>query len=195
MEGACLSQSNHRYQRPREKPSAFEPDTEQSMAASTPSTLQAAHGAQWHPDPSGRFQFRYWDGQAWTSQVATNGFSTVDTEPGVRAPSNSYRATASTRSTPTTPPDHRDWRRRRSCCRRRHRKGEHQQQREQEPGFLLTGRRQFQHTQRGVPVGTFGPQASLATLYRRWTVHRVCGREGWTRGCRPGPGDRPNRMA
>lgn len=27
----------------------------------------------WEPDPSGRHQFRWWDGQAWTDQVADNG--------------------------------------------------------------------------------------------------------------------------
>lgn len=29
--------------------------------------------ASWHPDPMGRFQYRWWDGAAWTAHVSTNG--------------------------------------------------------------------------------------------------------------------------
>ena len=36
--------------------------------------------ARWYPDPTGRFQFRYWDGTAWTAHVATQGANSVDTE-------------------------------------------------------------------------------------------------------------------
>ncbi len=32
-----------------------------------------APAADWYPDPSGRFQFRYWDGAAWTGHVSTDG--------------------------------------------------------------------------------------------------------------------------
>lgn len=32
----------------------------------------------WHPDPFGRFQYRYWDGTGWTDRVSTNGSSEVD---------------------------------------------------------------------------------------------------------------------
>jgi Scramblase/Protein of unknown function (DUF2510) len=34
--------------------------------------------AEWHPDPMGRYQLRYWDGQAWTEHVSTNGVQSVD---------------------------------------------------------------------------------------------------------------------
>ncbi|MGH8991309.1 MAG: DUF2510 domain-containing protein [Acidimicrobiia bacterium] len=34
--------------------------------------------AGWYPDPSRRYQFRYWDGGAWTRHVATNGVATED---------------------------------------------------------------------------------------------------------------------
>jgi uncharacterized protein YxjI len=34
--------------------------------------------ANWHPDPTGRFQLRYWDGAAWTSHVSTNGVTASD---------------------------------------------------------------------------------------------------------------------
>jgi hypothetical protein len=38
----------------------------------------------WHPDPSGRFHYRWWDGHQWTSQVSTDGHHFVDTNPDQR---------------------------------------------------------------------------------------------------------------
>jgi hypothetical protein len=38
----------------------------------------------WHPDPSGRFHFRWWDGYQWTSQVSTDGHHLIDTNPDQR---------------------------------------------------------------------------------------------------------------
>ena len=39
----------------------------------------------WHPDPTGRHQYRYWDGTAWTHHVSDNGVATTDpvNAPGV----------------------------------------------------------------------------------------------------------------
>lgn len=37
-----------------------------------------ADQAGWYPDPAGRHQHRYWDGQAWTSHVGNNGVVTTD---------------------------------------------------------------------------------------------------------------------
>jgi hypothetical protein len=34
--------------------------------------------AAWHPDPTARHQFRYWDGNGWTSHVSDNGVATTD---------------------------------------------------------------------------------------------------------------------
>jgi Protein of unknown function (DUF2510) len=34
--------------------------------------------AQWHPDPSGRHQLRYWDGSDWTAHVSDDGVVTRD---------------------------------------------------------------------------------------------------------------------
>jgi uncharacterized protein YxjI len=34
--------------------------------------------ANWHPDPMGRHQLRYWDGAAWTDHVSDNGVQAVD---------------------------------------------------------------------------------------------------------------------
>ena len=38
----------------------------------------------WHPDPSGRFHFRWWDGSEWTSQVSSDGHHLIDTNPDQR---------------------------------------------------------------------------------------------------------------
>ena len=38
----------------------------------------------WHPDPSGRFHYRWWDGSEWTSQVSIDGHHLVDTNPDQR---------------------------------------------------------------------------------------------------------------
>jgi hypothetical protein len=35
--------------------------------------------ADWYPDPTGRFQHRFWDGAQWTHHVATNGVAAQDT--------------------------------------------------------------------------------------------------------------------
>ncbi|MEO5724113.1 MAG: DUF2510 domain-containing protein, partial [Ilumatobacteraceae bacterium] len=32
----------------------------------------------WYPDPRGRYEYRYFDGHAWTPNVATNGVSGFD---------------------------------------------------------------------------------------------------------------------
>ena len=34
--------------------------------------------AAWHPDPLGRYEYRYWDGQRWTEHVANQGVAGVD---------------------------------------------------------------------------------------------------------------------
>jgi len=33
---------------------------------------------EWHPDPTGRHQYRWWDGQQWTDQIADHGVMGVD---------------------------------------------------------------------------------------------------------------------
>jgi hypothetical protein len=38
----------------------------------------------WHPDPSGRFHYRWWDGSEWTSQVSIDGHHLIDTNPDQR---------------------------------------------------------------------------------------------------------------
>ena len=38
----------------------------------------------WHPDPSGRFHYRWWTGSEWTSYVSVHGHVQVDTNPDQR---------------------------------------------------------------------------------------------------------------
>jgi hypothetical protein len=40
-----------------------------------------AQPAEWYSDPSGRYQYRYWDGSQWTNQVSSGGPSAVDPNP------------------------------------------------------------------------------------------------------------------
>jgi uncharacterized protein YxjI len=37
-----------------------------------------SYPAEWYPDPSGRHELRYWDGQAWTEHVSSHGRPSVD---------------------------------------------------------------------------------------------------------------------
>ena len=52
--------------------------------------------AQWHADPTGRHQLRWWDGQTWSDFVADDGVSAIDpvTGPPVTAPIPLAYATA-----------------------------------------------------------------------------------------------------
>lgn len=43
--------------------------------------LAPAPPPNWYADPSGRHQLRYWDGRAWTADVADNGQQSVDPQP------------------------------------------------------------------------------------------------------------------
>ncbi len=69
--------SEHQRQRPQQLlphgnavPAAAGPTPWTPAATATP--------AGWHPDPSGRNQSRYWNGQKWTEHVADNGVSSTD---------------------------------------------------------------------------------------------------------------------
>lgn len=39
---------------------------------------KAEASPDWHPDPTGRHEYRYWDGSAWTEHVSDDGERTVD---------------------------------------------------------------------------------------------------------------------
>ncbi len=60
------------------------PGPEASGGTGGPGAVPEVSPPAWHPDPSGRFQFRWWDGREWTSQVATNGQVLIDTSPDQR---------------------------------------------------------------------------------------------------------------
>lgn len=53
---------------------------------------RSAASAGWHSDPSGRHQYRYWDGTCWTHHVADDGKASVD--PPVQAPKETTSTTA-----------------------------------------------------------------------------------------------------
>lgn len=43
-----------------------------------PSQQPSSAPPGWHPDPSGRHQFRYWDGHIWTAHVSSYGVTAHD---------------------------------------------------------------------------------------------------------------------
>lgn len=51
----------------------------------TPWTPQATPPG-WHPDPTRRFEFRYWNGERWTADVSTHGQRFVDPQAVTFAP-------------------------------------------------------------------------------------------------------------
>lgn len=71
--------------RPHEAAEAFAthlPATAAAAAPSAPATSDAsATPPEWYPDPTGRHHYRYWDGSAWTEDVATDGVVTSDSLP------------------------------------------------------------------------------------------------------------------
>ena len=36
------------------------------------------HPADWYPDPSGKHEYRYWDGSQWTANVSNHGRQSSD---------------------------------------------------------------------------------------------------------------------
>lgn len=58
--------------------------------------------ADWYPDPSGRFAWRYWNGQEWTDSVARNGVTYTD--PPVASSSSDPTTPAGPAISPTTRP-------------------------------------------------------------------------------------------
>ena len=46
--------------------------------APTASNTSPSTPANWYPDPSKRYELRYWNGSAWTAHVATGGVQSTD---------------------------------------------------------------------------------------------------------------------
>jgi len=65
-------------------PGAAEPAPPQPAPPQSGPHAEPVSPAAWHPDPSGRFHYRWWDGSEWTSNVATDGYVLVDTNPDQR---------------------------------------------------------------------------------------------------------------
>lgn len=52
--------------------------TSDDGSAATTRTAEAAAPAAWYPDPSGRFELRYWNGRQWSEHVARGGQQYTD---------------------------------------------------------------------------------------------------------------------
>jgi len=53
---------------------------------------QQAAAPNWYPDPGGKHEHRYWDGQRWTDNVADHGRQSVDPLVGTHVPSTGHSA-------------------------------------------------------------------------------------------------------
>ncbi len=63
------------------QPAAGQPQVgvpQQAMPQQAMPQQAAAPAGGWHPDPSGRHQYRYWDGTAWSAQVSDGGVVSTD---------------------------------------------------------------------------------------------------------------------
>ena len=67
---------------------------------------EPARPANWYPDPTGRHQHRYWDGTAWTDQVADNQVTGTDppTMPPAATPPVAPTVAAPPAPAPGAPP-------------------------------------------------------------------------------------------
>ena len=52
--------------------------------------------AAWHPDPTGRHEYRYWDGERWTDHVADQGQASIDPVDGGGGAGGAAATTADT---------------------------------------------------------------------------------------------------
>ena len=57
---------------------ATSPSTTQITITETTQTGNSAAPPAWYPDPSKRFELRYWDGSEWTEHVARSGQQFTD---------------------------------------------------------------------------------------------------------------------
>lgn len=53
-------------------------DAAKAPTASNTSASSPNIPANWYPDPSKRYELRYWNGSAWTAHVATGGVQSTD---------------------------------------------------------------------------------------------------------------------
>jgi hypothetical protein len=60
------------------------PPPAQPYSTGAPAAAPTLSPPMWHPDPSSRFDYRWWDGRAWTTRVARNGTQLDDGNPDQR---------------------------------------------------------------------------------------------------------------
>jgi hypothetical protein len=65
-------------------PASSGPAAPTPPAPPPPTPPAGASPPAWHPDPSGRYHYRWWTGSEWTSYVATHGRVEVDVHPDQR---------------------------------------------------------------------------------------------------------------
>jgi len=61
-----------------EAPAAVETPAAEAPATPTPEPAVVTTPAGWYPDPSGRYELRYWDSSQWTEHVARQGQQFTD---------------------------------------------------------------------------------------------------------------------
>jgi hypothetical protein len=68
------------YQQPGTPPAMGQaaPSYGQPAATWSPAPATSAVPAGWQADPTGRNQYRYWDGRSWTADVSNSGMQAVD---------------------------------------------------------------------------------------------------------------------
>ncbi len=59
---------------------------EEGAAASAGAGASSLPEADWYPDPTRRFEHRYWDGVKWTQHVSTKGKTSEDRRPAQGPP-------------------------------------------------------------------------------------------------------------
>ena len=70
-----------------ERRGTADPDRAAQPQAGPPHATAGGHPISppaWHPDPSGRYHYRWWTGSEWTSYVSVHGHVEVDTSPDQR---------------------------------------------------------------------------------------------------------------
>lgn len=75
---AYLSRSKGQTATPAESRSAATSDTGWAASTTSASGTTATIPANWYKDPSGRYEYRYWDGAKWTDDVARAGVPSKD---------------------------------------------------------------------------------------------------------------------
>lgn len=86
-DGSQWTQHVRSQDQPAAQPVAAQTTAPQPVAVAPVAPAAAGPPAGWHPDPTRRFELRYWDGVQWSEHVATNaGWRGTDPVAGVPGP-------------------------------------------------------------------------------------------------------------